>query len=88
MSTLVTGNTYRNPAMLAKAVTTLDVVSGGRVVAHLSAFARPRSRSPGRDTLGEEIRVGNFSGFDSKELMLNTYEEGRIGGGHRMIDPG
>ncbi len=30
LSALVTGNTYRNPAILAKIVTTLDIVSGGR----------------------------------------------------------
>jgi F420-dependent oxidoreductase-like protein len=30
LSALVTGNTYRNPAMLAKIITTLDVVSNGR----------------------------------------------------------
>ncbi len=30
LSSLVTGNTYRNPAVLAKIVTALDVVSGGR----------------------------------------------------------
>ncbi|MFZ0832896.1 MAG: LLM class F420-dependent oxidoreductase [Mycobacterium sp.] len=32
LGTLVTGNTYRNPALLAKIITTLDVVSGGRAV--------------------------------------------------------
>jgi len=30
LSALVTGNTYRNPAVLAKTLTTLDIVSGGR----------------------------------------------------------
>jgi F420-dependent oxidoreductase-like protein len=32
LGTLVTGNTYRNPALLAKAITTLDVTSQGRAV--------------------------------------------------------
>src|SRR3954452_9157457 len=32
LSTLVTGVTYRNPALLAKTATTLDVISGGRAV--------------------------------------------------------
>ena len=32
LGTLVTGNTYRNPTLLAKIITTLDVVSQGRAV--------------------------------------------------------
>lgn len=32
LGTLVTGNTYRNPTLLAKAITTLDVMSAGRAI--------------------------------------------------------
>jgi F420-dependent oxidoreductase-like protein len=32
LGTLVTGNTYRNPALLGKIITTLDVISGGRAL--------------------------------------------------------
>jgi F420-dependent oxidoreductase-like protein len=32
LGTLVTGNTYRNPTLLAKAITTLDVASQGRAI--------------------------------------------------------
>jgi F420-dependent oxidoreductase-like protein len=37
LGTLVSGVTYRNPAFLAKSITTLDVVSGGRAVLGLGA---------------------------------------------------
>ena len=37
LATLVSGNTYRNPAMLAKIVTTLDVISGGRALLGIGA---------------------------------------------------
>jgi F420-dependent oxidoreductase-like protein len=37
LSALVTGNTYRNPAVLAKTVTTLDIVSEGRAMLGIGA---------------------------------------------------
>ena len=37
LGTMVTGVTYRNPAMLAKTVTTLDIVSGGRAMLGIGA---------------------------------------------------
>jgi F420-dependent oxidoreductase-like protein len=37
LGTMVSGVTYRNPAMLAKTVTTLDIISGGRAVLGLGA---------------------------------------------------
>ncbi len=37
LGTMVTGVTYRNPAMLAKTVTTLDVISKGRAVLGIGA---------------------------------------------------
>src|ERR1700680_1033341 len=37
LGTLVTGVTYRNPAMLAKMVTTLDVISKGRAILGVGA---------------------------------------------------
>ena len=37
LSSLVTGVTYRNPALLAKAATTLDIISKGRAILGIGA---------------------------------------------------
>ena len=37
LGSLVTGNTYRNPTVLAKQVAQVDIISGGRVVLGIGA---------------------------------------------------
>jgi F420-dependent oxidoreductase-like protein len=67
LGTMVTGVTYRNPALLAKTVTTLDVVSSGRAILGIGAawnedehrgygwdFPPPRERL---DRLEEAVQV-------------------------------
>lgn len=66
LSALVTGNTYRNPPMLAKCVTTLDVVSKGRAILGIGAGWFEREH----DDYGYEF--GTFTDrFERLEESLN-----------------
>src|SRR2546428_5329028 len=58
LGTLVTGVTYRNPALLAKVVTTLDIVSSGRAILGIgAAWNEDEHRGYGYDfpPVGERI---------------------------------
>ena len=58
LGTLVSGNTYRNPAHLAKIVTTLDIVSRGRAILGVGAgWFEPEHRGYGFDfpPVGERL---------------------------------
>ncbi|HVV37144.1 MAG TPA: LLM class F420-dependent oxidoreductase [Acidimicrobiales bacterium] len=66
LSALVTGNTYRNPAILAKIVTALDIVSNGRAMLGIGAgWFELEHNSFG-------IEFGSFSDrFEKLEEALN-----------------
>jgi F420-dependent oxidoreductase-like protein len=58
LGTLVTGVTYRNPALLAKMVTTLDVISHGRAVLGIgAAWYEPEHDGYGFDFPGAGARL-------------------------------
>jgi F420-dependent oxidoreductase-like protein len=74
LGTLVTGNTYRNPGVLIKTVTTLDVVSGGRAYFGVGAGWFQQEH----DGLG--VRFGTWT-----ERFQKLEETLRIA--HQMWDP-
>ena len=78
LGTMVTGVTYRNPALLAKIVTTLDVISAGRAMLGIGAawydveheglgFDFP----PAGDT-GEAVRAAVFFGGDCQVRAMTS----------------
>jgi F420-dependent oxidoreductase-like protein len=58
LGTLVTGVTYRNPALLAKMVTTLDIISKGRAILGIgAAWYEPEHDGFGFDFPGAGVRL-------------------------------
>ncbi|MGH8977079.1 MAG: LLM class F420-dependent oxidoreductase [Acidimicrobiia bacterium] len=83
LGTLVTGVTYRNPALLAKMVTTLDVISKGRAVLGIGAawyepehhgfgFQFPTTRER-MDRLAEAVQVCRALFRDEQPSFDGTY---------------
>ncbi len=80
LSALVTGNTYRNPALLAKQVTTLDHVSGGRAQLGIGAGWFELEH----DSLGFEF--GTFSDRFSKLEEALQVIRGMLAGTRPSLD--
>jgi F420-dependent oxidoreductase-like protein len=83
LGTLVTGVTYRNPAMLAKMITTLDIVSKGRAVLGIgAAWYEPEHDGYGfdfppvrerMDRLEEAVQICRAMFRDEKPTFTGTY---------------
>jgi F420-dependent oxidoreductase-like protein len=80
LSALVTGNTYRNPTLLAKEVTTLDHVSGGRAQLGIGAGWFELEH----DSLGFEF--GTFSDRFSKLEESLQIIRGMLAGRRPSVD--
>ena len=65
---LVTGVTYRHPGLLAKIVTTLDVLSGGRAMLGLGAAWYEREHAGPRRPVPAHVRALRAAGGDAADL--------------------
>ena len=80
LGTLVTGNLFRNPALLAKTATTIDQISGGRVDFGIGAGNNPReheaygwdfpSARERLDRLDEALQVIRLLWSDEEEVSF------------------
>ena len=83
LGTMVSGVTYRNPALLAKMVTTLDIISGGRAILGLGAawnedehkgygFGFPLMRER-MDRLEEALEICHLMFTEQRPSFQGTY---------------
>jgi F420-dependent oxidoreductase-like protein len=99
LGTMVAGVTYRNPALLAKMVTTLDIVSGGRAILGLGAawnedehkgygFEFPPMRER-MDRLEEALEICHLMFTEERPSFQGTYYRlDRALNNPRPIQPG
>lgn len=83
---LVTGNTHRNPTVLAKQAATVDVISGGRLILGIGAAWNEREHAAhGIDFPSPRERVDRFG--EALEIMrlLETQERSTIDGQYYQL---
>jgi F420-dependent oxidoreductase-like protein len=87
LGTLVSGVTYRNPALLAKMVTTLDVISGGRAIFGLgAAWNETEHIGYGYDFPGVGERMDRLDEALTIARAMFTEERATFTGRHYRID--
>jgi F420-dependent oxidoreductase-like protein len=86
LMTLVTGVTYRDPGLLAKMVTTLDVLSGGRAIMGIgAAWNEEESRGLGLFFPGTSERFERLEEALQICLQMWSGEQGRYDGVHYQL---
>jgi F420-dependent oxidoreductase-like protein len=87
LGSLVSGVTYRNPALLAKMVTTLDVISGGRAILGLgAAWHEPEHQAYGFDFPPVGERMDRLDEALTICRLMFTEERPSFAGRHHRID--
>jgi F420-dependent oxidoreductase-like protein len=87
LGAMVTGVTYRNPAFLAKVVTTLDVVSSGRAILGIgAAWNEDESRAYGYDFPAAGERMERLEDALRICRSMFTQRESTVRGRHHRVE--
>ena len=87
LGTLVTGVTYRNPALLAKEATTLDVISGGRAIFGIgAAWNDVEHQGYGYDFPPVRERMDRLEEALAIAKQMFTEERGTFHGKHYQLE--
>jgi F420-dependent oxidoreductase-like protein len=87
LGTLVTGVTYRNPGILAKIVTTLDVISRGRAILGIGgAWYDVEHRGLGVDYPGDRVRLDMLEEAVQVCRAMFTEDDVSFTGVHYRLD--